>query len=98
MQLSSHTPSEPSHETIICVSHKEKFRADIETAIRCVADGCPGTALTVQSIALPPDFCQNTARLVRWLGNWLPRNGYWVRFELGATLCVIHILLFYVWL
>ncbi|KAF9790006.1 hypothetical protein SFRURICE_002371 [Spodoptera frugiperda] len=38
-----------------------------------------------------------TARLVRWLGNWLPRNGQRVRFPHGATLCVIHKLLLRVW-
>ncbi|KAF9794504.1 hypothetical protein SFRURICE_008777, partial [Spodoptera frugiperda] len=38
-----------------------------------------------------------TARLVRWLGNWLPRNGSRVRLPHGATLCVIHKLLFRVW-
>uniref|UniRef100_A0A2H1W5M9 SFRICE_036670 n=1 Tax=Spodoptera frugiperda TaxID=7108 RepID=A0A2H1W5M9_SPOFR len=38
-----------------------------------------------------------TARLVRWLGNWLPRNVYRVQFPHGATLCVIHKLLFRVW-
>ncbi|KAF9824429.1 hypothetical protein SFRURICE_019674 [Spodoptera frugiperda] len=37
-----------------------------------------------------------TARLVRWLGNWLPCNVSRVRFPHGATLCV-HKLLFRVW-
>ncbi|KAF9789942.1 hypothetical protein SFRURICE_003351 [Spodoptera frugiperda] len=35
-----------------------------------------------------------TARLARWLGNWLPRNVSRVRFLHGTTLCVIHRLLF----
>uniref|UniRef100_A0A2H1VW30 SFRICE_015534 n=1 Tax=Spodoptera frugiperda TaxID=7108 RepID=A0A2H1VW30_SPOFR len=37
------------------------------------------------------------APLVRWLGNWLPRNVQRVRFPHGATLCVIHKLLLRVW-
>ncbi|KAF9810371.1 hypothetical protein SFRURICE_008627 [Spodoptera frugiperda] len=38
-----------------------------------------------------------TARLARWLGNWLPCNVSRVRFPHGTTLCVIHRLLFRVW-
>ncbi|KAF9804825.1 hypothetical protein SFRURICE_007728 [Spodoptera frugiperda] len=38
-----------------------------------------------------------TARLVRWLGNWLPCNVQRVGFPHGTTLCVIHRLLFRVW-
>uniref|UniRef100_A0A2H1VS54 SFRICE_014743 n=1 Tax=Spodoptera frugiperda TaxID=7108 RepID=A0A2H1VS54_SPOFR len=39
----------------------------------------------------------STARLARWLGNWLLCNVSRVRFPYGANLCVIHILLFRVW-
>uniref|UniRef100_A0A2H1VAL1 SFRICE_021087 n=1 Tax=Spodoptera frugiperda TaxID=7108 RepID=A0A2H1VAL1_SPOFR len=38
-----------------------------------------------------------TARLTQWLGNWLPCNVSRVRFPHGTTLCVIHRLLFRVW-
>uniref|UniRef100_A0A2H1VZK6 SFRICE_016166 n=1 Tax=Spodoptera frugiperda TaxID=7108 RepID=A0A2H1VZK6_SPOFR len=38
-----------------------------------------------------------TAQLARWRGNSLPRNVSRVRFPLGGTLCVIHKLLFRVW-
>uniref|UniRef100_A0A2H1VSU5 SFRICE_014745 n=1 Tax=Spodoptera frugiperda TaxID=7108 RepID=A0A2H1VSU5_SPOFR len=38
-----------------------------------------------------------TPRLVRWLGNRLPRNVNRVRFPHRPTLCVIHKLLFRVW-
>ncbi|KAF9814733.1 hypothetical protein SFRURICE_014828 [Spodoptera frugiperda] len=43
------------------------------------------------------ELCNLTARLVRWLGNWLPRNGWRARFPHGVTLCVIHKWLFRVW-
>uniref|UniRef100_A0A2H1WTM1 SFRICE_022728 n=1 Tax=Spodoptera frugiperda TaxID=7108 RepID=A0A2H1WTM1_SPOFR len=36
--------------------------------------------------------------LASWLGNWLPCNVSCVRFPHGTTLCVIHRLLFRVWL
>ncbi|KAF9791840.1 hypothetical protein SFRURICE_020239 [Spodoptera frugiperda] len=38
-----------------------------------------------------------TARLARWQGNRLPRNVERVRFPHEATLCVIHKLLFQIW-
>ncbi|KAF9823595.1 hypothetical protein SFRURICE_011901, partial [Spodoptera frugiperda] len=38
-----------------------------------------------------------TAQLARWLGNRLPCNVSRVRFLFGTTLCVIHRLLFRVW-
>ncbi|KAF9823495.1 hypothetical protein SFRURICE_011348 [Spodoptera frugiperda] len=38
-----------------------------------------------------------TAQLTRWLGNWLPCNVSRVRFPYGTTLCVIHRLLFRIW-
>uniref|UniRef100_A0A2H1WNG1 SFRICE_019485 n=1 Tax=Spodoptera frugiperda TaxID=7108 RepID=A0A2H1WNG1_SPOFR len=40
-----------------------------------------------------PLCCQ----LAQWLGNWLPCNVSRVRFPHGTTLCVIHRLLFRVW-
>uniref|UniRef100_A0A2H1VSC2 SFRICE_016648 n=1 Tax=Spodoptera frugiperda TaxID=7108 RepID=A0A2H1VSC2_SPOFR len=36
-------------------------------------------------------------QLARWLGYWLPCNVSWVRFPHRTTLCVIHRLLFRVW-
>uniref|UniRef100_A0A2H1VHM8 SFRICE_011265 n=1 Tax=Spodoptera frugiperda TaxID=7108 RepID=A0A2H1VHM8_SPOFR len=38
-----------------------------------------------------------TARLARWLGNWLPCNVSRFRFPHGTTLCVIHELLLRAW-
>ncbi|KAF9807030.1 hypothetical protein SFRURICE_011174 [Spodoptera frugiperda] len=39
-----------------------------------------------------------TAQLSRWLGNWLPCNVSRVHFPQGTTLCMIHRLLFRVWM
>ncbi|KAF9807427.1 hypothetical protein SFRURICE_005385 [Spodoptera frugiperda] len=36
-------------------------------------------------------------QMARWLGNWLPCNVSRVRFPHGTTLCLIHRLLFRVW-
>ncbi|KAF9810212.1 hypothetical protein SFRURICE_019499 [Spodoptera frugiperda] len=44
-----------------------------------------------------PYVNKSVARLARWLGNWLPCNVSRVRFPHGTTLCVIHKLLFRVW-
>ncbi|CAH0703240.1 unnamed protein product [Spodoptera exigua] len=38
-----------------------------------------------------------TARLMRWLDNWLPRNVSRILFRYETTFCVIHKLLFRVW-
>uniref|UniRef100_A0A2H1WY87 SFRICE_040928 n=1 Tax=Spodoptera frugiperda TaxID=7108 RepID=A0A2H1WY87_SPOFR len=38
-----------------------------------------------------------TVRLVWWLGNWLQRNVSRARLPQGTTLCMIHKLLFRVW-
>ncbi|KAF9810146.1 hypothetical protein SFRURICE_012219 [Spodoptera frugiperda] len=76
------------------------FRAGIEPALRCAAIGCLTTAPTMQTIQFDVSKVPNlrlTARLVRWLANRLPRDVQRVRFPHGAVLCVIHELLFPVW-
>ncbi|KAF9824679.1 hypothetical protein SFRURICE_000544 [Spodoptera frugiperda] len=66
--------------------------------VRCPAPGLPAARHCLRHIL--HDSQQNllkintTARLAWRLGNWLPCNASRVRFSHGATLCVIHKLLF----
>ncbi|KAF9802818.1 hypothetical protein SFRURICE_005603 [Spodoptera frugiperda] len=54
------------------------------------------TENTAWSVYLFFFFNYLTARIVRWLGNWLPRTMSWVRFPHRPNLCMIQKLLFWV--
>ncbi|KAF9803210.1 hypothetical protein SFRURICE_002917 [Spodoptera frugiperda] len=69
-----------------CLNHHKSATGAQRHKVKCVWRHPPGD-----------EFCLLTARLARWLGNWLPCNVSRVRFPHGTTLCVIHRLLFRVW-